>query len=256
MKIIKINESQKNRLFEAYQEGFSFKKLSALKGSWEKQYEYCCKWLGEPDGYGSSRCVFTLSDNIILKLAIGEFRDAGIAQNETEFKLYNMTQSPLLARIYDSDDSFTYIVCENVVPLQMIDFEKILGIPFMSYWSQTSKPEKVSHYKDGDTTVGFNDYFDGSKGYVEEYRGITVYDILCYIESNYVTDEPYNDFEIEEIINKIPWFKELEELVEETGMTDFCNDENFGLVNRNGKPSIVILDGGMNLNLWYKHYAK
>jgi hypothetical protein len=30
MKVIKINESQKKRLFEAYREGFSLKELSAL----------------------------------------------------------------------------------------------------------------------------------------------------------------------------------------------------------------------------------
>lgn len=246
MKIVKINESQKKRIFEAYSEGFTFEKLSMLRGDWEKQYYYCCKWLGKPMGFGSSRCVFTLSDNMILKLAMGGFRDAGIAQNEFETKMFKKTESPLLARIYDAAKDYSYIVCENVVPAEEIDFEKLLGIPFMSYWKQTTS--------DDDDTIGFDKYFDGTKKHIEEHKGASVYDILCYIESNYVTNEQCFDYDIEKIINSNPWFKEFVKLVEDTNISDFCNVENFGIVNRNGKPMLVLLDAGMNLNLWYNFY--
>lgn len=263
MKIIKINESQKNRLFEAYREGFSFDTLSVLGGDafsdwrdWEKQYEYCVKWLGEPDGFGSSRCVFTLSDNVILKLAMGGYRNAGVEQNRLEYEMYNRYKSPLLARVYDADENFTYIVCENVVPAEDIDFEKILGIPIGNVWHQNSSKYKEPYGK-GDTTVGFNKYFHDIKKPYQEYEGITLYDVFCYLESNYVVndDDSSDSEEIEEVIDNSEWLSALRDLVEETRMSDFCNVENYGMVNRDGKPTLVILDAGMNLDLWEKHYA-
>lgn len=261
MKVIKINESQRKRLFEAYRDGFSFEILSILGGDvfsdwrdWEKQYDYCVKWLGEPNGFGSSRCVFTLSDNVVLKLAMGGYRNAGVEQNRLEYEMYNTYKSPLLARVFDADENFTYIVCENVVPAENIDFEKILGIPIGNVWYQNSQKYKEPYGK-GDTTVGFNKYFDNIKTPYQEYKGNTLYDIFCYLESNYVTDEGYYSEEIENIIDNSEWLSALRDLVEETRMSDFCNIENYGMVNRDGKPTLVILDAGMNLDLWEKHYA-
>lgn len=69
MKVIFINESQKKRLFEAYDGEFSFSELDRL--NLNGMYDYCLKHLGEPCGSGSSRLVFMLSDNIVLKLAFG-----------------------------------------------------------------------------------------------------------------------------------------------------------------------------------------
>ena len=276
MKIIKINESQKKRLFEAYQEGFSFDTLSVLSNNgfsdwnnWEEQYEYCRKWLGEPDSSGSSRCVFTLSDNIILKLAVGERREAGIAQNQQEYEMYNTWQSPLLVKIYGADDNFTYLVSENVIPARDIDFEKILGIPFYGTSHQKSmklpaiigsEKQDYNGKKKSDYTVGFDKYFDGEKGWHESYyyndEMTSLYDVLCYIESNYVLDEGYYNKNYEEIINGSEWLSKFRDFVMFTGMSDFCQIGNFGMVNRDGKPTIVVLDSGLNLEVWEKHYSK
>lgn len=225
MKIVKIRESQKSRLFEAYREGFSFEELSSLSSDGNAQFEYCRKWLGEPDGSGSSRCVFTLSDNIILKLAMGKMRECGIAQNLNEFKVFNAIKSPLLARLYDVDDNFTYLVCESVLPCEESDFEEVLGMPF---------------YNKNDIFVNHDNP--------------CVYDILCYIESCYVFDEGTMDKKAESIINNNAWFKELCRVVREARIGDFCDYGNFGLVNRNGTPSIVLLDSGLNLDIWNEYY--
>ena len=99
MKLIKINESQHRRLFEGYQESFSFDDLSVLgdgmfngEDNSVPQMAYCRKHLGEPDSMGSSRAVFTLSDNYVLKLAYGKKYLAGIEQNEAEYKLFQEVQ--------------------------------------------------------------------------------------------------------------------------------------------------------------------
>jgi hypothetical protein len=269
MKVIKINESQKKRLFEAYREGFSLKELSALgNNGWGAQYDYCIKWLGEPDNRGSSRCVFTLSDNIILKLAVGDKYKAGIAQNKQEYEMYETWDSPLLVRIYNADKNYTFLVSENVIPAKDIDFEKILGIPFYGTSHQKSlkmpaivgsETQNYNGKRKSDYTVGYDKYFDGDKKWHETYyygnRMESLYKVLCYIEANYVLDEGYYDKVYEDIINNSEWLSKFRDFVMYTEISDFCQIENFGIVNRDGNPTLVILDSGLNLNIWDKYYA-
>ena len=66
MKIININESQKKRLFEAYDGKFSFKKLD-MHPDLNAMVIYCDEHLGESFATGSSRYVYMLSDNFVLK---------------------------------------------------------------------------------------------------------------------------------------------------------------------------------------------
>lgn len=261
MKIIKINESQSKRLFEAYKEGFSFDELTMIADSAfadednsVPQMAYCRKWLGQPTSMGSSRCVFTLSDNIILKLAYGGYYKAGIDQNRAEYELYEKTKSPLLPIIYDCDKNFTYLVCENVIPAVEEDFEKILGIPFYNEYKQHSLPKKNPYSMNGgDAKVGYNKYFTNLKQYGAR-SIVTIYSIMAYMEANYVLHEEYFDKDIELAIIRSKWLTELRNLIKQTEIGDFCKFDNFGMVNRNGTPTLVILDSGMNMDVWKKHY--
>jgi len=256
MKRIIIKESQKKRLFEAYQEGFSLKVLSSLgDNGWVDQYDYCVKWLGEPDGFGSSRCVFTISDNLILKLAMGDQRNAGIAQNKAECELFKEFNTPLLVRIFNADENFTYMVSESVVPAKEEDFEKILGLPFWhTHFQNAQKELDQTSNNNGDVEIGYNKYFDNIKKPYEQSE-ISLYDVLCYIETNYVLDETSYNVKFENIIRNSSWLSEFSKFVEDSGMSDFCQVENFGIVNRDGKPRLVILDSGLNLDVWKKYYA-
>ena len=89
MKIININESQKKRLFEAYDGKFSFAELDK-QGDLCNMDFYCYKHLGNSFAEGSSRVVYMLSDNFVLKLA---YNKAGIEQNKLEFERYEKTKS-------------------------------------------------------------------------------------------------------------------------------------------------------------------
>ena len=247
MKLIKINETQQKRLFEAYREGFSFDELSVLGndafsdewGSAERQFQYCKKWLGEPVAQGSSRCIFMLSDNLVLKLAYNRY-NAGKAQNRLECQLYEGTKSPLLVRTFGNDDNYTYIICENVIPAQPIDFEKIIDIPFYD-----------KHYHQRHTE--YSQYFDNPKS-VADKANFSVYEIVCYLEQNYTIGEGYYHKEIEEYIRKNPWLKELKKLIMDTKIGDLTKPENYGVVNRDGNPMLVVLDAGMNLENWEVYY--
>lgn len=259
MKVIKINESQKNRLFEAYQDGFSFKELSMIGNSAfsdednsKASYAYCVKWLGEPPFHGSSRAVFTLSDNLVLKLAYGNYF-AGIEQNRVEYDLYEKIDSPLLTRILYHDENFTYLVCENALEARSEDFEKLLGLPFWSRYHQNS-PQEPNKLVGGDYDIGFGEYFDDLKDYDEYERVYNVYNIVVYMEDAYSQDGGSYDLRMEKMINSNSWLKELRELYIKTNMTDLSQIENFGVVNRDGNPMIVVLDSGFNYDVYLKFY--
>lgn len=262
MKFIKINESQKNRLFEAYREGFSLENLSMIadtafameQDDSNGQMRYCTHWLGYPDNMGSSRAVYTLNDNMVLKLAYGEWYKAGIAQNKQEYELYQKINSPLLTKIFYHDKNFTYLVSESVLPCSAEDFEKIVGIPFYHFYSQNSiKTPRNDSTNKGDARVGYNKYFDNIRKPYETSE-LSLSDIFMYIEGNYVTHEPYNNKAAQEAIRKSKWLQDFTRFVIVTQMTDFCQIENFGIVDRDGKPSIVILDSGLNMDVWERHY--
>lgn len=246
MKLIKINESQHKRLFEAYREGFSFDELSILgndafsdENTSKRQFEYCRKWLGEPVAQGTSRCIFMLSDNLVLKLANSKY-EAGKAQNRLECQLYDENRSPLLVKIFGNDDNYSYIICENVVPAQPIDFEKIIGLPFYDKHYQQSYSDYVKYF--------------GKLKNVADKADFSVYEIVCYLETNYTIGEGYYNREIESYIMKNPWLKNLKKLIMDTQIGDLTKPENYGMVNRDGNPMIVVLDAGMNLENWETYY--
>lgn len=262
MKLVKINESQHKRLFEAYRNGFSLDNLAIIADSAfadennsAAQINYCKKWLGEPDSRGSSRMVFTLSDSLVLKLAYGDNYQAGIEQNKIEYMVYQQMNTPLLPRIFYHDKKFTFLICEHVVPAKDIDFEQLLGLPFFENYKQQSRDIKsMSSKHGGDYEIGFDQYFDNIKPIGEKNIKTNVNLIMYYIESNYALDEHLFDVNIEQAIARTPWLEELKELVRKTKMTDLCKPNNFGMVNRDGKPMLVILDSGFNMEVWNKFY--
>jgi hypothetical protein len=268
MKLIKINESQKNRIFEAYQEGFSFEKLASIPfetNDPKAQYKYCFKWLGRPNGQGSSRTVFTLDDNLVLKLAYSVFYNtmnnetsvlegAGADQNRAEFEVYEKMDTPLLPRILYHDDNFTFMVCESVLPATEEDFEKIIGLPYHHRYYQNSKQVRnILSPNSGDTIVGYNKYFDNIKAPYESSK-ICLIDIFEYIHGKFVDRDAYVDEELEQAIQSSTWLREFVQLAKKSNMSDYCQIENFGIVNRDGNPTLVILDSGLNRKVWEKHY--
>lgn len=62
-------------------DGFSFETLTSLS-SYKKRIAYCKQMLGQPIGNGSSRIVFQISDERVLKVAKNQ---KGIAQNEAKW---------------------------------------------------------------------------------------------------------------------------------------------------------------------------
>lgn len=79
-------------------------------------------------GKGSSRSVFLLTSNKALKIAISD-HPVGKIQNENEIEIYtNPTTKNVIAKIYDYDKNFNWIMSELVRPLTMHKFKTHFGI--------------------------------------------------------------------------------------------------------------------------------
>lgn len=109
-------------------EVFSFEELRKYVGN-AQRHEYLQKTLGEAQ-YGSSRAVYNLSQNSVLKVALN---DKGMVQNKTEYELFHSappTVKEILAAIEEPHDTeFEWIVMEKVKPLDdEASFEQALGL--------------------------------------------------------------------------------------------------------------------------------
>lgn len=122
-----IEEAISRVVNEARMDGF---RVDALRGmSFKNKIAYCKQWLGKPIGGGSSRYVFQLDDDTVLKLAKNK---KGIAQNEQEYNLgHDYYISHMFPKVFNGSDGdeFLWIVSEYVLPAKKKDFEHILGVP-------------------------------------------------------------------------------------------------------------------------------
>ena len=257
MKTIKINESQKIKLFEDV--GFSVETLKMIgdsafydENTGKAQYQYCRKYLGEPIGVGSGRIVFQLNENMVIKLARESSWELGRECNKYEVQMFQSIDSPLLTRIYYYDDHrFTFLVSEQVLPVRPSDFEKLVGLTFFGTYQQQSSPEKSKTSRHGgDREIGFDKYFDNIKPAGTKADNLSVSQIVSYLENRKIEWTEEDDEEYEAVIRNNKWLTEIKKLINatETGIGDLGgNINNFGMVNRDGKPLIVVLDSGFSL---------
>lgn len=223
MKIF-INEKQEKILHkyflkEAMSESFSFEELKAIK-SFKGRYEYCLKTLGPTQGRGSSRVVFQLSDERVLKLALNE---KGIAQNEVECD-WSVQSYDITPEIFtESDtDNFYFLVSEYVLPAQESDFEEVFDFDFSTFCQ---------------CLVAF------WKCYNPQGR--------CYIT-------PMDDENLEYLLDNSEDLNSFYSYMADYHIPigDVIRIQNYGMTNRNGQPQIVLLDSGLNDDVFNKHYKR
>lgn len=202
--------------------------------------KYCIKHLGEPIGEGSARTVFDIDDKTVLKLSLSK---NNVMQNMKECNVYEkLKHNPLLPQIYGHSDDYVWVWAERVLPCYFEDFEKILGIPYNSYYK-----------RDKETDIGFDKYKPLSrmrKKKFNDYNGedseFTFEHFLRWLYS-YKTDQLHNYTKEEnrtfKNLLKKTWFKYFLELTNHQNLFEFF-DDNFGLAMRDGKPTIVVLDMG------------
>lgn len=214
---VTITEDKFNHLLlnEARMEGFRVDTLRE-QPSYAAKVRYCKEMLGEPIGNGSSRMVFQLDDETVLKLAKN---DKGIAQNEQEHDLYRWGASEYLPKVYNGSDEedFLWIVSEYVLPSKVSDFKKAVSVPF----------KDVQRLVFSMICRNFN----------------VANEIFSKYEDNYEAIEFLN------AIQDLHYSYNME-------LADMAYTRNWGMVMRDGKPMMVLLDSGLSKEVFDKHYKR
>ena len=213
-RIIVISEHQVKLLKEAASNNFSLKELSQIN-SFKGRYQYCIKQLGPTQGRGSSRVVFQIDDNNVLKLALN---NKGLTQNNAEDDGY-LQQTGITPKIYENDNDYKWLVSEFVLPAKQQDFKQCIGLSFEEFcqFIRTSFKERFGKRTYGTTYTH------------EQYCDLVENNETCYDFDDYI-----GNFE--------------------PPMGDLLRIANYGMVKRDGYIDIVLLDSGLSLDIWNNYY--
>ena len=123
-----ISEEQYNYLVSemAYPATFNMDVFKSLP-TFTKRIQYCESKLERISAYGSSRIVYKIDDEKVLKLAKN---NKGVAQNECEASDYYKKSIECFAKIYDYDDNFLWVEMQLAKKVKPSDFNRIVGVSF------------------------------------------------------------------------------------------------------------------------------
>ena len=228
-KTIIISEDQHRAIMgEAADEVFTTNDLTIpdfSAESFSKVVNYCEQHCGKSIGCGSSRAVFQIDDEKVLKLGIFQ---KGIAQNKAEIAVYAKYKGfGLFPQIYDYDQNGLWLVSEYVLPAEPKDFTTCLGIRF------------------GDL-CNLVDYIDYSQG--------TQIDTSNFFYSHDEKIKKYAD--MLDSMKDTPFIKELSSYIinGNAPVGDITVIDNWGLAKRNGGAMPVLLDSGFTTQIWEDYY--
>lgn len=130
--LIEAIESAFNIIFEStvnYPEGFDLNEFKSLK-SFNARKKYADQRL-QKIGKGSSRIVYKIDDNTVMKMA---FNDKGVAQNQVEgdYGLHRMYPD-ILPDLIDSDDDNLWIIKQFAHKITQSEFKQKTGIKFSDF---------------------------------------------------------------------------------------------------------------------------
>ena len=217
IRTIVITEKQHKMLQEAADEHFSLEELSAIQ-SFRGRFNYCTQHLGKHIGKGSSRATFQIDDEKVLKLA---WNNKGMGQNITEMQTYTASIFP---NVYDYDENGKWIISEFVLPAKSQDFKHCFGMTFQQFASFISASGKYR--------------FGG-----RYWNAMPENEWISYLENN------------EEL-------SEFDEYIGNYGNHSFTPIDdmkrlcNYGLTQRNGEATIVLLDSGLSEEVWNNYYKR
>lgn len=183
--------------------------------AYSKRIEYVASHL-KRIGAGSSRIVYQVDDEKVLKLAKNK---KGVAQNEVESD-YGLQYYSIVAKVFETSADGRFVEMELAYKATEKMFEAIVGV------SLTELEAYLSYY------------------------------------SYYLTRQPSwaKDYpeDKKEIMQENEFIQEITDLAGSYGYDlpgDFSRISSYGLVKRNGEPSIVLIDYGFNTTVRKDHYS-
>jgi hypothetical protein len=208
-----LNESQELR--EDYPSHFDMEHFKSLK-TFAQRIQYCDANLKRIGG-GSSRIVFKIDDQKVLKLAKNK---KGIVQNDTEIDRGNDTYySSILAQVFDSDDDGLWVEMELATPINKYEFYRLTNFDL----------KDVGNY-----LINFQSETNG--------RGIVVH------QQKPLVDRLVNDEFIQLLRDFVAG---TDALAGDLGVAT-----SYGLVKRNGHQELVIIDFGLTDRDYEKLYRE
>lgn len=185
-------------------------------------------------GSGSSRTVYKVDDEKVLKLAKNR---KGLAQNEVE---YNNSFDDLdcLSKVYNFDPESYWIEAEIASKCKVSDIKRLYGISFNDL--KRFICECVYEYGDNlmrrhalETSRMFASKINLFQLYIDEDLSGNLYDFL---DSLYYY-----------LTNYQPSWSEI---------SDYLRLANWGIVKRNGQETMVIIDSGLNEEVYSTYYKR
>lgn len=227
MKSFIKNMIREGLIGEDYPMSFSMDKFKSLN-TFKQRISYCQKNLKNYIGEGSARMVFMIDDTKVLKLAMNE---KGLAQNKSELELSrNPKYKDIVALTIDSDPKNLWIEMELARKANNNDFVSILGFDITSL---------LTYIKYVDMKVNIGD----------EKKAMFYYNLLNQENDNGPS------FDIDFFNNNL-FAKELAAFMIDTKTPshEITKANSYGVVNRNGKDSIVLVDYGLVGDVYTNHY--
>ena len=168
-------------------------------------------------GSGTGRVVYDIDGEKVLKLAKNP---KGIAQNETEAGIgYYKDSQNIVAIVFDSADDDNWLIAEKAKKVNETRIKQLTGIPSLN-----------------DLFFYLRNWYSSNNG-----RGNIF----------------HQEFEMIEQLNENDFVQELIEFIANYGQQpgDYGRPSTYGEVLRDGQPTIVITDYGLNDEVYDTHYA-
>ena len=217
----------------AYPSQFSFEHLKTLK-SFKQKKEYIESML-QKIGAGSSRIVYQVDNEKVLKLAKNR---KGLAQNEVE---YNNASDDLdcFSKIYNFDSEGYWIEAEIAKKCKPSDVKRLYGISFDQLRAFIA--ESVYEYADNRERIIL-------KGIIRQYNGSNESLLQLYYDEK-LPEQLYDFLDSLHyyLSNYQPRYNEV---------ADYFRLANWGIVTRNAQESMVIIDSGLNEEVYHNYYKK
>lgn len=199
-----------------YPESFNIEEFKGLP-SFKDRIKYAEERL-QKLGAGSSRIVYKIDDVTVLKLAKN---GKGVAQNELEIEYSNYGDlKSITAEVYEYDNNNLWVEMELAVKLKKSDFQRIVGVSFEDYVSALRY-----YYFTNIKPSKFGGYSKPAN-YDDLWENEFAYDMFNFV-GNY----------------GIP-------------IGDLSRLSTYGIVKRGGGDEIVMIDYGLNDDVYDTYYKR
>lgn len=207
-------------LSEAYPSTWNIDDFAKLT-TFAARKRYCDERL-QKLGSGSSRIVYKIDESKALKLAKNA---KGISQNEVEIDSFDSYFSEILAEVFEYEPNYLWVEMELATPCTKSIFKSINGYSFENY-ALLLRHFHITNVARGKRyfTPNINEIPEAEKEKIYE---SDFYNNICDFVASY----------------SIP-------------VGDFLRPSSYGVVTGNGHKRVVLVDYGLNEDVFSRHYSR